>query len=239
MTEHILVVDDDHQLTAFLSRYLTKQGYAVQCVGSAMQMGLAMEHRAFELIILDVGLPDIDGFEVTRELRRSSRLPIIMLTARDEIYDKILGLELGVDDYIPKPFEPRELLARIRSVLRRTRPTEVPQADALPRATRFQFDGITMDIVGHTLTDPNGQIIALTGTEFSILKILAQHAPAPVSRKQIMDLVYGTSIHVTERAIDAHVARLRKKLPNSLGREALIRTIHGSGYLLATKIDAT
>ncbi|MBT8459117.1 MAG: response regulator, partial [Boseongicola sp.] len=116
MPESILIVDDDHQVTEFLERFLSKQGFKAVSAGSATQMGLLMEHRAFDLIILDVGLPDIDGFQVLRELRRASTIPIVLLTVRDEVYDKIIGLEIGADDYVAKPFEPRELLARVRSV---------------------------------------------------------------------------------------------------------------------------
>ncbi|WP_373504205.1 response regulator [Aestuariivirga sp.] len=234
MSDSILVVDDDRQLTSFLDRFLTKQGYRVHAVGSATQMGLIMEHREFDLVLLDVGLPDIDGFEVTRELRRSSRLPIILLTAREEVYDKVIGLELGADDYVSKPFEPRELLARIRSVLRRSKGASGPP-DALPEIRTIRFLGFVLDLPRRHLSGPDSAAVPLTGMEFALLRMLAENAGSVVSRERIMQTVYGRSPNVTDRAIDAHVARLRKKLEGDPSRESFIRTIHGSGYSLAAQ----
>lgn len=234
MTETVLVVDDDRQMTSFLDRFLTKQGYGVQTVGSAMQMGLALDHRDFDLVLLDVGLPDIDGFEVTRELRRTSRLPIILLTAREEVFDRIIGLELGADDYVSKPFEPRELLARIRSVLRRTK-GPAPSRDALPEVRCINFCGFVLDLPSRSLSAPDGGDVPLTGMEFNLLRLLAENAATVVSRDRIMHSVYGHASNVTDRAIDAHVARLRRKL-ETVGRgNPIIRTIHGSGYSLAAE----
>ncbi|SEL19227.1 two-component system, OmpR family, response regulator/two-component system, OmpR family, phosphate regulon response regulator OmpR [Roseovarius azorensis] len=237
MTERILVVDDDRQMTGFLERFLTKQGFEVHAVGSATRMGLAMEHSGYDLVLLDVGLPDIDGFEVTRELRRSSRLPIILLTAREDVFDKIIGLELGADDYVSKPFEPRELLARIRSVLRRSRAMGAPH-DALPEVRMLRFMGFVLDLPRRQLSGPDDREVALTGMEFSLLKVLAENAGAVVSRDRIMQTVYGNAITVTDRAIDAHVARLRKKILPCAGSESLIRTVHGAGYSLAVQVCA-
>lgn len=235
MTDSILVVDDDRQMTLFLDRFLTKQGFAVQTVGSAMQMGLAMEHREFDLVLLDIGLPDIDGFEVTRELRRTSRLPIILLTAREEVFDKIIGLELGADDYVSKPFEPRELLARIRSVLRRSKGAAgaAPAQGALPEARSIRFHGFVLDLPGRSLKNDQHLEIELTGMEFSLLRLLAENPGRVVTRERIMECLYGSCASVTDRAIDAHVARLRKKLDAGGGPGSIIRTVHGNGYTLA------
>lgn len=233
MTENVLVVDDDRQMTSFLDRFLTKQGYAVNTAGSATQMGLAMEHRDFDLVLLDVGLPDIDGFEVTRELRRTSRLPIILLTAREDVFDRIIGLELGADDYVSKPFEPRELLARIRSVLRRSRGT-APTQNALPEVRCISFCGYVLDLPTRCLSGPHNGIVPLTGMEFNLLKLLAENAGSVVTRDRIMHSIYGHSFNVTDRALDAHVARLRKKLHRGDRGNEMIRTVHGSGYVLAT-----
>lgn len=232
MGDAILVVDDDRQMTAFLERFLTKQGFSVHSVGSATQMGLALEHRDFALILLDVGLPDIDGFEVTRELRRSSRLPIILLTAREDVFDKIIGLELGADDYVSKPFEPRELLARIRSVLRRSKGASAA-AEALPGVRSIRFLDFVMDLPRRHLSGPDNAPVPLTGMEFNLLRVLAENAGGVVSRDRIMQTIYGNAPNVTDRAIDAHVARLRKKLEGGGRHEPLIRTVHGSGYSLA------
>lgn len=235
MTDSILLVDDDRQMTSFLDRFLTKQGYSVHSVGTATQMGLAMEHKDFDLVLLDVGLPDIDGFEVTRELRRSSRLPIILLTAREEVFDRIIGLELGADDYVSKPFEPRELLARIRSVLRRSKGMS-PSHDALPEIRCIRFAGFTLDLPSRRLSGPANDDIDLTGMEFSLLKLLAGNSGQVISRDRIMQTIYGNTCNVTDRAIDSHVARLRKKLSRVDRAENLIRTVHGSGYTLAASV---
>lgn len=234
MTDHVLVVDDDRQLTSFLERFLSKQGFMVHSVGSATQMGLAMEHRDFDLVLLDVGLPDIDGFEVTRELRRSSRLPIILLTARDEVFDKIIGLELGADDYLTKPFEPRELLARIRSVLRRSQ-TPGAATEALPEVRCIRFLDFALDLPRRRLAGPDDASVPLTGMEFNLLRVLAENAGNVVSRDRIMQSVYGKGGNVTDRAIDAHIARLRRKIRTDAHPESPIRTVHGAGYSLAAQ----
>jgi DNA-binding response OmpR family regulator len=235
MPESILIVDDDHQITEFLERFLSKHGFKTASAGSATQMGLLMEHRAFELIILDVGLPDADGFQVVRDLRQGSSIPIVLLTVRDEVYDKIIGLEMGADDYIAKPFEPRELLARIRSVLRRTSgkldaPVVSPNGETV-------FSGFMLNIETRVLTSPDNDPVALTSTEYTLLAALLHRTGEVVRRDQLMDLLYSGSVHVTERAIDAHIARLRRKLENSGGRADLIKTAHGAGYVLAAKIE--
>lgn len=235
MPEKLLVVDDDRQLTSFLDRFLTKQGYQVSTAGSGTQMGLAMEHRDFDLLLLDVGLPDTDGFEITRELRRLSRLPIILLTARDEVYDKIIGLEIGADDYVAKPFEPRELLARVRSVLRRAKPF-AEKADASSEISRYSFSGFVLDVLRRRVSGPNAEKLPLTAMEFRVLRLLVEHAGSVVSRDRIMQALYGNCVSATDRAIDAHVARLRKKLAQQGSRDGLIQTVHGTGYALAAPV---
>lgn len=236
MPEKLLVVDDDPQLTSFLDRFLSKQGLEVVTAGSGTQMGLCMEDQDFDLLLLDVGLPDLDGFEIARELRKSSRLPIVFLTARDEIYDKIIGLEMGGDDYMSKPFEPRELLARIRSVLRRS----VPPIPA-PETTSGHYEvcGLHIDVRRRVLSDSAGDEIPLTGMEFSIFSCLVEQAGEIVSRDRLMQCLYGSCCNVTDRAIDAHVARLRKKLDSSGCSRDMIRTVHGNGYVLAEHVQST
>lgn len=230
MADNILVVDDDRQLTTFLDRFLSKQGFNVAGVNSGAQMGLAMEYRDFDLMILDVGLPDLDGFDIARELRKSSSLPIIFLTARDEVYDKIIGLEIGADDYLTKPFEPRELLARIRSVLRRRAPAAAEPSQAT--ADFYSFAGLRLDIPRRTLFDQSDKAIALTSMEFSVLRCLVQALGRVVSRDSLMSELYGNCTTVTDRAIDAHVARLRRKLTAAGLDRDLVRTIHGTGHVL-------
>jgi len=233
MPERILVVDDDPQLTSFLARFLSKQGFEVVTSGSGTQMGLRMEHQDFDLLLLDVGLPDLDGFEIVRELRKSSRVPIIFITARDEVYDKIIGLEMGGDDYVSKPFEPRELLARIRSVLRRSIFQRFITED---NSDYYYVCGLRLDVRRRVVSDRAGEEIPLTSMEFSVLKCLARYAGEIVSRDRMMQCLYGACCNVTDRAIDTHVARLRKKLYSSGCRRDMIRTVHGNGYVLAEHV---
>jgi DNA-binding response OmpR family regulator len=235
MADRILVVDDDRQLTEFLGRFLSRQGFEVASAGSATQMGLVMEHRAFDLLILDVGLPDVDGFEVTRQIRRSSDLPIILLTVRDEVYDKIVGLEIGADDYIGKPFEPHELLARIRAVLRRT--SGRMQEKEVPSGRVLAFGGFEIDTVTRQVTGPDGLRVPLTSTEYALLVALVRRPGEAVTRDSLMDVLYGGSIHITHRAIDTHVVRLRRKITAAGGEKALIATVHGTGYVVAALVD--
>ncbi|MDT8343462.1 MAG: response regulator transcription factor [Thermohalobaculum sp.] len=238
MQGHILIVDDDRQLTAFLQRFLEKQGFHVVTAASAGQMRGPMVRHDFCLIVLDLNLPDADGFEVARELRRSARTPLIMLTARDDVYDRIIGLELGADDYVTKPFEPRELLARIKAVLRRSQPAETRADAALPAARQLVFAGLSLDLVARRLTRlSDGATVALTSTEFALLRALAERAGEVLSRARILETVYGNASTITDRAIDAHVARLRRKLDAGGTEISPIQTIHGEGYILAAAVE--
>ncbi|WP_205319998.1 response regulator [Notoacmeibacter marinus] len=229
----ILIVEDDRQLTSFLERFLGKQDYSVTTAASAAQMWAILEHHTFDLIVLDLGLPDNDGFEITLDIQRRTHVPIIILTARDETFDRIVGLELGADDYVTKPFEPRELLARIKAVLRRTGPAQQPSA--VSSASSIRFAGMTLDLVERTLKrDEDDAAIDLTGAEFTLLRALAENAGEVLSRSRILDTLYGKTAAVTDRAIDAHIARLRRKLKHGSDAPAtLIRTVHGTGYILA------
>lgn len=240
MQEHILVVDDDRQLTSFLERFLTKHGFVATVVGSAAQMRTVIARNSFDLIVLDVGLPDSDGLELTRELRRDSRTPIVMLTARDEVFDRIVGLEMGADDYVTKPFEPRELLARIKAVLRRTGAQEHDDSFALPARRQLSFGGLTLDLYARSLTcDKDLQVIAVTDREFLLLRVLAEHSGEALSREQILNLVYGNSTMITDRAIDTQMSRLRRKLAEYTDPDqTIIRTVHGAGYVLAAFVTA-
>jgi DNA-binding response OmpR family regulator len=237
MAEQILVVDDDLQLTSFLDRFLTKQGFSVTCAATATQMGLMMEHAEYDLIVLDIGLPDGDGLEVMREIRRSSEMPIVVLSARDEVFDRVIGLELGADDYLTKPFEPRELLARIKSVLRRTRTPGVPdQKEAEVR--RRNFAGFSLDLIARTLSRmEDGSTVPLTSTEYALLLALSERPGQVLNRAIIVGSVYGHSTAITDRAVDAHVARLRRKIDQGDTDTSLIQTVHGVGYTLASAVN--
>lgn len=234
MANRVLVVDDDHQLTEFLKRFLTKNGFEVDTAGSATQMGLRMEHSEFDIVVLDVGLPDIDGFQILRELRRNSTIPIIMLTVRDDVYDKIVGLEIGADDYLAKPFEPRELLARLRAVLRRA--SVLAGATGAEGKETVTFSGFQVRLEKRSVKAPGGSEMPLTSAEYTILVALVRRAGEIVSRDALMNALYGNSIHVTDRAVDAHISRLRRKLSEVGARGDLIKTVHGKGYCLADEV---
>lgn len=235
MTEHVLVVDDDSQLTAFLERFFKKHGYRATIANTAKRMFGQLQKHDFDLIVLDLNLPDDDGLEVARQIRKTSSVPIIMLTARSEVFDKIIGLEIGADDYMTKPYEPRELLARIRSVLRRSADQVAGTSQDTPSARWLRFEDIELDVLkskAKRLSD--GVDLSLTSTEFALAKALAESAGEVLTRDRIMDLVYGNSVTATDRAIDAHIARLRRKLMSETDTTSVITTVHGSGYKLAS-----
>lgn len=236
MENRILVIDDDSQLTAFLKRFLDKQGFQTETAGTAADARSLLNARTYALVVLDLILPDGDGLEIAGEIRHASRTPVIILTARDEIYDRIVGLEIGADDYVTKPYEPRELLARIRSVLRRSAASDPKDDPDKPQTIRFVELELNLD--QRLLTSlSDGKAVALTNTEFTLFSALVEHAGEVLSRMAIMDALYGNSITVTDRAIDAHVARLRRKIDRKDGNASLIRAVHGQGYVFATKVE--
>jgi len=237
MGAHILVVDDDVQLTTFLERYLRKQGYEVTCVATARGMTEVLARQPIDLCVLDIGLPDRDGFEVMQELRRDSPLPVVVLSARDEVFDRVVGLELGADDYVTKPFEPRELLARVKTVLRRTR--QEPPKEAVDQVAKdsLHFGSWSLELAARRLIDRlSGEAVRLTSTEFSLLKALVDHPNTVLSRDRLLDLIHGAGAYVTDRTIDVHIARLRRKIEKDPAEPALVKTVHGAGYVFASRV---
>lgn len=237
MTEHILVVDDDPQITSFLDRYLRKQGYNVTCTATGQQMRNVLKKEKIDLCVLDVGLPDADGFELTREIRGSSNLPIIVLSVRNEAFDRVFGLEYGADDYVTKPFEPRELVARIRSVLRRTNSGD--KLSGMPAASTLllKFGPWVANLSERTVIHSEGNHEAgLTSMEFDLLRAFLEQPRVALSRDQLFDLTRGQSSVVGDRAIDVHIMRLRKKLEADSRKPRYIKTIHGIGYCLADEV---
>lgn len=233
MEDHILVVDDDSQVTSFLERFFAKNGYRATGVSTAAEMFAALEAGPVDLVVLDLILPDEDGLDAARRLQQTHDVPIIMLSARNEAYDRIVGLELGADDYVTKPYEPRELLARVRSVLRRHR-RGAPADAAAQNSPGLQFGQIALNLVEGTARNlADGVNLNLTSTEFALLRILAEAGGETVSRLDILDSVYGNSSQISDRAIDTHIARLRRKLAPLPGDAELILTVHGKGYRLA------
>jgi two-component system response regulator CpxR len=216
---HILLVDDDTELTALLSEFLRREGFAVSTEHEG-NSGLAhASEPGVDLVVLDVMLPGIDGFEILRRLRVNSSVPVIMLTARGEDVDRIIGLELGADDYLPKPFNPRELLARIRAILRRYESRPTP-------GSRIEVSAIVLD-PGTREVSVQGKPVELTTFEFDILEMLMRNAGRVVSRDSLMENFYNRKATPFDRSIDMHISHLRKKLENG---EALIKTIRGVGY---------
>lgn len=225
----ILIVEDDQRLRRMLTLFLVREGYQVREAGSASEMRRSLAVRPADLILLDLMLPGEDGLTIARDLRGTSDVAIIMLTGKGEIVDKVVGLELGADDYVTKPFDNRELLARIRTVLRRTARRRGAHDEVLPGRVA-EFDGWSADLVAHELTDPQGTKVSVTGNEFQLLASLLLRRERPLSRQEILDLVFGREWTPQDRSIDVLVAKLRRKLGDDPRHPHLIKTIRGLGY---------
>ena len=217
---HILLVDDDAELCALLREFLQREGFTVECAHEG-HLGLEMAGRPnVDLVVLDVMLPGIDGFEILKRLRQHSKVPVMMLTARGEDVDRIVGLELGADDYLAKPFNPRELVARIRAILRRYAPRPAAPSN------RLEVNGVTLD-TGAREVFSNGKPVELTTFEFDILELLMRSAGRVLSRDALMENFYSRKATPFDRSLDMHISHLRKKLDRG---ESLIKTIRGVGY---------
>jgi len=224
-TEHLLVVDDDPQLRDLLARYLGEQGFRVSAVADGAAMDALLAREQPDLVILDLMLPGEDGLSIARRLRAQNHVPIIILSARGEEVDRIVGLEVGADDYLPKPFNPRELLARIRAVLRR------PAQQAVTTAReRYRFGPFSLDIERRTLMRA-GEEIALTAGEFALLRVLSEHPNHVLSRDRLIDLLKGYDRSPFDRSIDVRVTRLRRKIEVDPSAPRYLRTVWGEGYL--------
>jgi DNA-binding response OmpR family regulator len=218
----VLLIDDDRKHSQLLKTYLSQFGIALDCAADADEGFRRLSKSDPDLLLLDVMLPGRDGFDICREVRQTSRIPIIMLTARGDVVDRVSGLEIGADDYIGKPFEPRELVARIQSILRRT-----GAAEAGPQVLRF--DGIDIDTDARVVT-VDGKRIELTSMEFELLVILARRAGKKVSRDEILNDLRGIDAAILTRAVDIMVSRLRQKLGDPIKPPRFIQTIWGFGY---------
>lgn len=226
----ILVVDDDLRLRDLLRRYLAEQGFNVVTAENAQAMNKLWIRERYDLLVLDLMLPGEDGLSICRRLRGAGdQTPIIMLTAKGEDVDRIVGLEMGADDYLPKPFNPRELVARINAVLRRKGPDEIPGAPSETPQT-FQFGDFILDLGTRTLKK-NGETISLTTGEFSVLKVFARHARQPLSREKLMELARGREYEVFDRSLDVQISRLRKLIEPDPSNPIFIQTVWGLGYV--------
>lgn len=234
--EHLLVVDDDVEIRQLLTRYLQESGYRVTAVADGRGMRAALSVGDPDLIVLDVMLPGEDGISLCRAVRARSEVPIIMLTARGEETDRVVGLEVGADDYVPKPFSPRELLARVRSVLRRSK--------ALPPNLRphevrwFRFSGWRLDVLTRNLTAPDGVVVPLGATEFKLLRTLLDHPGAVLTRDQLIELMLSRDAGPFDRALDVQVSRLRQRLREDAREPAIIKTVRGQGYVLTAVVES-
>ncbi|HYH04768.1 MAG TPA: response regulator transcription factor [Bacillota bacterium] len=224
MAKRILIIDDEPMIVESVSYNLKQEGYEVSAAkdgNSGLQLALAQE---FDLILLDLMLPGISGIEICREIRKTSEVPIIMLTAKEGEIDRIIGLEMGADDYVTKPFSMRELLARIRSVLKRM--NSVPKQAEVPKLI---FDDIEIDLMGHEVTVKH-KTIDLSGKEYELLRILATHPGQVLTREQLLNLVWGNDFYGDSRTVDVHIRWLREKIEEDPGEPKYILTVRGVGY---------
>lgn len=235
-TNKILIVDDDREIRSLLAEYLDHNGYTAIMAADGNAMWAALQEHQFELVVLDLNLPGDDGLTLCRNLRSKSNMPVIMLTARSEPLDRILGLEMGADDYLPKPFEPRELLARIRSVLRRTQSNQITlNADHLQK---LKFAGWTLDMTARHLVAPDGMIVSLSGAEYRMLNIFLEHPNRILNRDQLLNMTHGRDADPFDRSIDIQISRLRQKLREDARSPQIIKTVRNGGYVLAVTVTA-
>ena len=233
---HILVVDDDREIRELLARFLERHQLRVTAVRDAREARRAWPNGHFQLVVLDLMLPGESGLDLARYLRTQSNVPIVMLTAMGEETDRIIGLELGADDYVAKPFNPRELLARIRAVLRRAGEPSVP-SDAAGGSRALRFAGWTLEPARRRLLNPEGAEVALTGGEYDLLVALVERANRVLTRDMLLDLLRGRQAGPFDRAIDVAVSRLRRKLEDGGRNAQLIKTVRGGGYVLAATVE--
>lgn len=232
----ILLVDDEATLREPLSEYLAGQGFAVTEAESAAAARSELSDGQFDLALLDIMMPGEDGLSLCRHLVEARKLPVILLTARGEATDRIVGLELGADDYVVKPFEPRELVARIRTVLRRVGRGSAAQAQAEAEDWRYAFDGWVLDPLKRKLTDPDGVTVPISTAEFRLLRAFLESPRKVMDRDLLLDLVQGRSAHLFDRAVDNQVSRLRRKIEADSRDPQLILTVRGGGYRFAASV---
>jgi two-component system, OmpR family, response regulator len=236
MAKHVTIVEDDPDVRAVLERSLGGDGYQVTALESGTGIEEVMSSGQVDLVILDIGLPDIDGITIIQQIRQHSDVAIIIVSGRGDLADRVVGLEVGADDYITKPFEPREFLARVRSVLRRGRCQHavVPQVDDDRKC--YYFGNWTLDTTAQSLLDAEGRPIGLSSGEFKLLEVLVTNAKLVLSRNQLMDACYGNTSSGFARGIDGSICRLRRKLKDDPRNAGMIRTIRNDGYYFAARV---
>lgn len=231
----LLIVDDDQKTRELLKTYLEKQQYEVFTAhdGASFNAEFDKRHRDLSLVILDVMLPDTDGFQLCQRVRSMSDLPIIMLTASADDTDRIVGLELGADDYIAKPYNPRELLARIKAIHRRMSPQE-----GAGQVRYYHFLGYTLDVTARVLSDAEGKPVTLTSMDFDLLRFFAQHAGETLDRSRLMEHTRGRDLGPMDRSLDVQISRLRQRLNDDGKQPSIIKTVRGSGYVFSVEVRA-
>ncbi|HEY2008323.1 MAG TPA: response regulator transcription factor [Rhizomicrobium sp.] len=236
MTKHVTIVEDDPDVRALLARSMGADGYRVTALDSGAGIESVISSDQVDLVILDIGLPGIDGLTITQQIRRHSDVAIIIVSGRGDLADRVVGLEIGADDYVTKPFEPREIQARVRSVLRRGR----SQGDAPPQVgeprQRYGFGDWMLDATAQSLHDAEGQPVGLTSGEFKLLEAMVMRANRVLSRDQLMDVCYGNNSPAFDRSIDVCIGRLRKKLGDDPRNPGIIRTVRNGGYMFAARV---
>jgi two-component system OmpR family response regulator len=231
----IAVVEDDREIRAMVLDLLKREGFAVLGCGSAAEFDQLAVRQRIDLAILDVMLPGEDGLSLCRRLRATGEIPVLMVTANGDDIDRIVGLEIGADDYLPKPFNPRELVARARAVLRRTRGAQ--RVGSVLPVERYRFAGWSIDVGGRELVDPGGAPLELTGGEFDLLLCFVTHPQRVLNRDQLLDWTRGRSAAAFDRAIDVQLSRLRRKLATRADGDGLIKTVRGGGYQFTREVE--
>jgi two-component system OmpR family response regulator len=231
---HILVIEDARDIREPLARYLREQFYRVTTAADAAAARRVMKGSAIDLVVLDIMMPGEDGLSLCRSIRETSQIPVILLTAKGEEVDRIIGLEMGADDYLPKPFHLRELLARVKSVLRRAWARDSSIHEKLSSA---RFNGWQLDLTARELTAPSGEQVRLTTGEFDLLSAFVSNANVVLSRDRLLDLARNREAGPFDRTIDVQVGRLRRKLDDDPHQPSLIKTVRGSGYIFTAQVD--
>lgn len=232
--KQILVVDDDQSIRELLSEYLEKAGFNVISAEDGIEMAVRLKNEHPDLIILDVMMPGDDGFVLCQRVRQTSTVPIIMLTANSDEMDRVLGLEIGADDYMAKPFSPRELLARIKALLRRS--VFIKEETNQDKVRFLKFADWTLDILQHKLVDEMGQSLSLTGADYQLLMLFLAHPNTAISRDQICQALHGRDAFANERGIDVHLSRLRQSLGDDAKQPQIIKTVRGAGYVFIAEV---
>jgi len=238
MSNHILIVDDDPDIGATLQEYLASNGYETSVAEGGHAMRQRMSETEVDLILLDLGLPDENGLELLKKLRNDSDIPVIVVTGRGDEVDRIVGLEIGADDYIPKPFSPRELLARVRTVLRRSQPAQGTANVSKGKSSEIaQFEDWTLNLGSRLLSSSNREPTQLTTAEFNLLESFLSNPNRVLSRDHLLDLVYGADYYAADRIIDTLVMRLRRKIEKNRDTPALITTVRNAGYMFSGEVN--